>query len=127
MVKYYLQKKIQKYLSKDYKDIAEVTAYHSLNYLKNKLNVVHEFYKGWKDALIAGEEIYYVGIINGNPYLERVNPLYFSYDQSADLEFIHDSDWCCRKMIMSATEIYDRFYDKMTEKQLNELLEWQMM
>lgn len=55
--------KIQKYLSKDYKDIAEVTAYHSLNYLKNKLNVVHEFYKGWKDALIAGEEIYYVGII----------------------------------------------------------------
>ncbi|YP_010509835.1 portal protein [uncultured phage cr19_1] len=115
--------KILKYLSKDYKDIAEVTAYHSLNYLKNKLNVVHEFYKGWKDALIAGEEIYYVGIINGNPYLERVNPLYFSYDLSADLEFIHDSDWCCRKMIMSATEIYDRFYDKMTEKQLNELLE----
>ena len=26
-------------------------------------------------------------------------------------------------MIMSATEIYDRFYDKMSEKQLNELLE----
>lgn len=114
---------IQKYLSRDYKDIAETTAYHSLNYLKNKLNITHEFYKGWKDALIAGEEIYYVGIINGQPYLERVNPLYFSYDQSADLEFIHDSEWCCRKMIMSATEIYDRFYDKMTEKQLNELLE----
>lgn len=114
---------IQKYLSKDYKDIAETTAYHSLNYLKNKLNVTHEFYKGWKDALIAGEEVYYVGILNGDPYLERVNPLYFSYDQTADLEFIHDSDWCCRKMIMSATEIYDRFYDKMSEKQLNELLE----
>lgn len=114
---------IQKYLNKDYKDIAETTAYHSLNYLKNKLNITHEFYKGWKDALIAGEEIYYVGIVNGDPYLERVNPLYFSYDQSADLEFIHDSDWCCRKMIMSATEIYDRFYDKMSESQLNELLE----
>lgn len=114
---------IQKYLNKDYKDIAETTAYHSLNYLKNKLNITHEFYKGWKDALIAGEEIYYVGIVNGDPYLERVNPLYFSYDQTADLEFIHDSDWCCRKMIMSATEIYDRFYDKMSEKQLNELLE----
>lgn len=114
---------IQKYLNKDYKDIVETTAYHSLNYLKNKLNITHEFYKGWKDALIAGEEIYYVGIVNGDPYLERVNPLYFSYDQSADLEFIHDSDWCCRKMIMSATEIYDRFYDKMSESQLNELLE----
>ena len=114
---------IQKYLSKDYKDIAEATAQHTLSYLKNKLNVTHEFFKGWKDALIAGEEVYYVGIINGNPYLERVNPLFFSYDQQADLEFIHDADWCCRKMIMSATQIYDRFYDKMSEKQLNQLLE----
>ena len=114
---------IQRYLSKDYKDIAETTAQHTLSYLKNKLNVTHEFFKGWKDALIAGEEVYYVGIINGNPYLERVNPLFFSYDQQADLEFIHDADWCCRKMIMSATQIYDRFYDKMSEKQLNQLLE----
>lgn len=114
---------IQKYLSRDYKDIAETTAQHALSYLKNKLNVTHEFFKGWKDALIAGEEVYYVGIINGDPYLERVNPLFFSYDQQADLEFIHDADWCCRKMIMSATQIYDRFYDKMSEKQLNQLLE----
>lgn len=114
---------IAKYLSKDYKDIAETTAQHTLNYLKNKLNFTHEFYKGWKDALIAGEEVYYVGILNGEPYLERVNPLMFSYDQTADLEFIHDADWCCRKMIMSATQIYDRFYDKMSEKQLNQLLE----
>lgn len=114
---------IQKYLTKDYKDIAEVTAYHSLNYLKNKLNITHEFYKGWKDALIGGEEIYYVGIVNGEAYLERVNPLQFNYESTADLEFIHEASWCCRKMIMSATEIYDRFYDKMSEKQLNEMLE----
>ena len=114
---------IQKYLTKDYKDIAEIAAQHSLNYLKQKLNVTREFFKGWKDALIAGEEIYYVGVINGEPYVERVNPLSFSYEQSADLEFIHEASWCCRKMNMSATEIYDRFYDKMSEKQLNELLD----
>ena len=95
---------IQKYLTKDYKDIAEIAAQHSLNYLKQKLNVTHEFFKGWKDALIAGEEIYYVGVINGEPYVERVNPLSFSYEQSADLEFIHEASWCCRKMNMSATE-----------------------
>jgi hypothetical protein len=91
--------------------------------LKRKLNLPHEFYKGWKDALIGGEEIYYVGIRNGQPYVERVNPMYFDYEKSVDLEYIHDAAWCCRKMIMSATEIYDRFYDKMSEKQLNELLE----
>lgn len=115
---------IQKYLSKDYKDIAEITAYHSLNYLKNKLNITHEFFKGWKDALIGGEEIYYVGIVNGEPCLQRINPIYFDYDSdTSDLEFIHDAQWCCYEMIMSLTEVYDRLYDKMSEKQLNELLD----
>lgn len=114
---------IQKYAMRDYKDIAETCAYNTLNYLKTKLNVPNEFYKGWKDGLIGGEEIYYVGIKNGDPCVERVNPMYFDYEKSVDLEFIHDAAWCCRKMIMSATEIYDRFYDKMDEKQLNELLE----
>lgn len=114
---------IAKYLQKDYKDIAETEAYHALQLLKRKLNLTHEFYKGWKDALIGGEEIYYVGVINGDPYVERVNPMYFDYEHSLDLEFIDDAAWCRRKMIMSATEIYDRFYDKMSERQLNELLE----
>lgn len=114
---------IAKYLQKDYKDIAETEAYHALQFLKRELNLTHEFYKGWKDALIGGEEIYYVGVINGDPYVERVNPMYFDYEHSLDLEFIDDAAWCRRKMIMSATEIYDRFYDKMSERQLNELLE----
>ena len=115
---------IQKYMSKDYKDIAEITAYHSLNYLKNKLNITHEFFKGWKDALIGGEEIYYVGILNGEPCLERINPLYFDYDtETSDLEFIHDAQWCVYEMKLSVTDIYDRYYDKLSEKQLNELLD----
>lgn len=115
---------IQKYMSKDYKDIAEITAYHSLNYLKNKLNITHEFFKGWKDALIGGEEIYYVGIQNGEPHLERINALYFDYDtDTSDLEFIHEAQWCVYEMKLSVTDIYDRFYEKMSEKQLNQLLD----
>ena len=113
---------IEKYLSKEYKDTAEMTAYHSLNYLRNKLNLDHEFMKGWEDALIAGEEIYYVGVVNGEPLLERVNPLYFTYDKSPDVEFVEDGDWCLRRMSMAPSEIYDRFYDKLSENQLDQLL-----
>lgn len=114
---------IQKYVTKDYKDIAERAAYLSLKYLKKKLNLTHEFYKGWKDALIGGEEEYYIGILNGQPYVERVNPRFFDYEHSVDLEFIQDASWCCRLMVMNPTEIYDRFYDKLDEKQLNRLLD----
>ena len=114
---------ITKYMERDYKDVIENTAYHTLVYLKEKLNIDNEFIKGWKDALIAGTEIYYVGVLNDEPYMERVNPLYFSYDKSPDLEYIEDGSWCCRRMRLPVAEIYDRYYDKLTEKDLNKLNE----
>lgn len=114
---------IAKYMDKDYKDIVENTAYHTLTYLREKLDLDNEFIKGWKDGLISGREIYYVGMLNAEPYVERVNPIYFSYDKSPDLEFVEDGSWCCRKMRMPITEVYDRYYDKLEEKDLDKLEE----
>lgn len=114
---------IAKYMDKDYKDIVENTAYHSLTYLREKLDLDNEFIKGWKDGLISGREIYYIGVLNAEPYAERVNPICFSYDRSPDLEFIEDGSWCCRKMRMPITEVYDRYYDKLEEKDLDKLEE----
>lgn len=114
---------IAKYMDKDYKDVVENAAYHTIVYLREKLNLDNEFIKGWKDALIAGREIYYVGVLGAEPYAERVNPVYFSFDKSPDLEFIEDGSWCCRKMRLPITEVYDRYYDKLTEKDLNKLEE----
>lgn len=114
---------IAKYMDKEYKDIVENTAYHSLTYLREKLDLDNEFIKGWKDGLISGREIYYVGVLNAEPYAERVNPICFSYDKSPDLEFIEDGSWCCRKMRMPITEVYDRYYDKLEEKDLDKLEE----
>ena len=114
---------IAKYMQKDYKDVIENAAYHTLVYLREKLTIDNEFIKGWKDALIAGTEIYYVGVQNDEPYLERVNPLFFSYDKSPDLEFIEDGSWCCRRMRLPVAEIDDRYFDKLEEKDLNKLNE----
>lgn len=114
---------IAKYMDKEYKDIVENTAYHTLTYLREKLDLDNEFIKGWKDGLISGREIYYVGVLNAEPYAERVNPIGFSYDNSPDLEFIEDGSWCCRKMRMPITEVYDRYYDKLKEKDLDKLEE----
>ena len=114
---------IAKYMDSTYKDVVENTAYHTLSYLREKLNIDNEFIKGWKDALISGNEIYYVGVQNDEPYMERVNPLFFSYDKSPDLEFIEDGSWCCRKMRLPVAEVYDRYYNKLDEKDLNKLNE----
>lgn len=114
---------IAKYMDSTYKDVVENTAYHALSYLREKLNLDNEFIKGWKDALISGNEVYYIGVQNDEPYMERVNPLYFSYDKSPDLEFIEDGSWCCRKMRLPVAEVYDRYYNKLDEKDLNKLNE----
>lgn len=114
---------IAKYMDSTYKDVVENTAYHTLSYLREKLNIDNEFIKGWKDALISGNEVYYVGVQNDEPYMERVNPSFFSYDKSPDLEFIEDGSWCCRKMRLPVAEVYDRYYNKLDEKDLNKLNE----
>lgn len=114
---------IAKYMDKEYKDIVENTAYHTLEYLKEKLSLNNEFIKGWKDGLISGTEVYYVGIQNGEPYAERVNPMDFDHDHSPDIEFIEDGSWCVRKMRLPLAEVYDRYSDKIDEKSLNKLNE----
>lgn len=113
---------IEKYMKYNYKTISEETAFHSLNYLKEKLGLQNEFLKGWKDALISSEEIYYVGIVNGEPSLERVNPVNCDYDKDPDLEYIEDGDWFLRRMEMSPSSIYDRFFDLLDESDLDKIL-----
>ena len=110
------------YMDKDYSDIAEQTAYHTLNYLMERENIRDKFIEGFKDLLCASKEVYYVGARNGEPVLERVNPIYFSHDYSPEVQFIEDGDWAVRRMRMSPAAIYDRFYDLMEESDLNELL-----
>lgn len=113
---------IQKYLAKDYKDIAETTAYYSLDYLRKKLNLDHEFMKGWRDALIAGMEYYYIGIRNGEPYAEVINPKDFKYFCGEGVEFVHDAERCCRKMRTTVSQLYDMLYDRLKESDLDDLL-----
>lgn len=113
---------IHKFLKEDYVDIAENIALHSLNYLNEYLDLDNEFLMGFKDGLIADHEIYYTGIINGEPLTERVNPLTFSYDRTSSTGFIEEGDWALRADEMTPAEIYDRFYDTMEEKDLDKIL-----
>ena len=114
---------IQKYMKYSYKTIAEETAEHILNALKERLNLSEEFIKGWKDALSAGEEIYYGSIVNGEPFLERVNPMECEFDRDGYTDFIDEKEWFKRTWYMTATAIYDRFNDIMDESDLDKMLD----
>lgn len=116
-------KEIKSYISNEYYDPAEQTALKTLRYLKEKLDLKDEFLKGFEDALIAGEEIYYNGIVNGEPVLERVNPLNCAYDRDPNLKFIDQGEWFVRHEWMTPSAVYDRFYDVMDEGDLDDMLD----
>ncbi len=114
---------IDEYVKNTFASGPEQTAYNSLRYLKEYLNLDHEMIKGWKDGLISGEEIYYVGIVNGEPMCERVNPYHLTYDNDPDVEYVEDGDWLIRRFLMSPGGIYDRFQQFMDEEDLDKLLQ----
>jgi hypothetical protein len=113
---------IDRYLKEDMKTIAERSAMDIINYYWERLNIPNELLKGFKDGLIAGETIWYNGIVNGEPLFERCNPLACDYDQNSDFEFIEDRDWFLRRFEMTPASIYDRFYDIMDESDLDKVL-----
>ena len=45
-----------------------------VNDLIQKENIRMKFNKGWKHGLISGKEIFWVGIVNGDPILKVINP-----------------------------------------------------
>lgn len=115
--------RITNYVSSEYVNPAEISAHSAIEYLRMVNGIDNEFIKGLKDGLIAGKEIHYVGIHNGEPVAERVNPLEFSHDNDPELDNIEDGDWAVRHMKMTPTSIYDRFNDIMSESDLRKVLD----
>lgn len=122
----YLQQRIQEinnYIKNEYYDPAEKVAVVSLKNLKEKLDLRDEFLQGFRDGLTNAEEIYYIGVRNGLPILERVDPKNCAYDMGSGIKFIDEGDWFVRHEWMTPATVYDQFYDLMTEADLDDMLE----
>lgn len=114
---------VKKYMAREHQDPAEALAHQLLQYLIQKENIKMKFNKGWKHGLISGKEIFWVGIVNGEPILKVVNPLNFDYDKSSEKDFIEDGDWACYEMSMTPSEIAKYFGSELTNVELDELYE----
>lgn len=112
---------VKKYMTYDYSDIVEEFANHALRYLLKEQNLIYKFNKGWKDALIAGEEIYWVGIINGEPIVEVVNPLEFDYDKDPDLDFVEDGQWALQIKWCTPSSVIDTYYEDLSDEDVRKI------
>ena len=112
---------IEKYMKSEFADSREITANQVLNYLLKKENLEMKFNMGWEHALISAEEIYYVGISNGEPKCRVVNSLNFEVDKDDDVKFIEDAQWCREHRYMSLGSILDTYGEFLKDEELDKL------
>jgi len=102
-------------------DIIESKANKILKVLKKKLNTKLLFSQGWKDALIAGEEIYWVGIENGEVSMRRVNPVNLTVILDGDTTFIDDAIAVVEERMLAINTILDEYGDILSKDDIEKL------
>lgn len=102
-------------------DLIESKANRLLKILKKKTNSRWLFNQGFKDAMIASEEIYWTGILNGEPVLRKVNPINFTCILDDDNQFIDEAVACIEERMLTIPSIIDEYGDQLTKPNLDKL------
>jgi hypothetical protein len=116
-----LLKQLEKYSTYSPKDLRESQAQHLLTYLMKHERLSHIFMNGWKDALIAGEEIYRIDQVANNPKAVRVNPLEIFFTLPDNCDYIDEAEQIYERNKMSVSAIVDEFYEDLTSDQIDDL------
>lgn len=114
-------RKINKWKKYQYQDVREVRANRILNYLWKDQFIKEKFNLGFKDALIASEEIYCADIVAGEPTFRVVNPLNLYTIRSGNSPYIEDSDIIIEENYLPMGKVVDMYYDYLTPSQIDEL------
>lgn len=114
---------IDLYMKRKHQDPAEILATQLMNYGIKKEDIKAKFNKGWKHACIAAEEIYWVGILNDEPVMEVVNPIYFEYDKETDCDFVEDSEWAGVELWLTPSQVIQYFGDEFKDSEIDDLYE----
>lgn len=93
-------------------DIIEHKANQLLKVIKKKVNSRLLFSQGWKDCLIAGEEIYWIGILNNEVAMKRVNPVNLTVILDDDTTFVDDAIAVVEERLLTVSTILDEFGDE---------------
>ena len=112
-----------KYMNYSPKEIRESVMEKLLSYYRKKLNLQDTFQLGWKDALVAGEELYRIDTLGDGPRVTRVNTLGVEYVLPPGTDKIDDADMIHEHEYLTLPQILDSFYEYLTENQITDLEE----
>lgn len=104
-----------------YKDNIAIRAQKWLKRALREYNVRSKFLKMFKDWLITGHAYSYKNLEFNTLVYEHVSPLELDYDKSPGVDMVEDGEWAIRRLLLTTSDVIDRFYDDMKDEQHEEL------
>lgn len=113
--------KYDKYMKHEWQDLRELRANRILRHFYKELDLRNVFNKGFKNALIMGEEIYQCDFISGLPHFTILNPIDVFTVRSGNSDRIEDSDLIIVDEYWSPGRVVDTYYDRLKPKDIKDL------
>lgn len=101
-----------------YKDAIAIKGQQWLNRAVKEYKVKQKHLKMFKDWLIAGDVVSYKGIEHGSFCYERISPLHFRCEKSADSDLYEDAESQTVKRLMTVSDVVDRFYEDLSKEDI---------
>ena len=108
----------EKYRNYTYQDIKEESGTWILKHLWEEQGLKMKFDKGFKDALLAGEEIYQWDIINSQPVCIKHNPLNVHTVRSGESSKIEDAEIIVIDSYYPPGKVIDEYNEYLTEAEI---------
>lgn len=113
--------KVLKWAKYEAFDLRERVANQLLKYIYIDQKLKFKFNQGFKDLLIAGEEIYKVDILGKKLVVRKCDPRNIIVLGLTDSPFIEDAEAIIEEYYKSVSSIIDDYYDYLTEAQIDQL------
>jgi len=112
--------KINQWATYDYQDIAEITANKILKYEIIKNDIRYTLSMGFKDLLVRGKVAFLIDDYNGDIKLIKLDPNSVTA-LGGGTNFIHEKDKIIIEEYKSVGQIYDDYYDELSEEDRKKL------
>ena len=122
----YEEQELQKELEKlgkwgkyETQDLRERRATQYLQYLWKEQELQIKFNRGFEDALVAGQEIYNIDIVGGEPVVRKIDPLALTIVRSGESYQIEDADLIIEDTYQPIRWVIDNYYDHLKPDQID--------
>lgn len=102
-------------------DLRERRASQYLQYLWKEQELQIKFNRGFEDALVAGQEVYNIDIVGGEPIVRKIDPLALTVIRSGESYQIEDADLIIEDTYQPIRWVIDNYYDYLKPEEIDRI------